>query len=322
MDWIAARQAGPAVIRFGLSLVQVQAGGKLREFPPPIHLPGILVFSEELFEGYQKQYGTPASEIILSSGRVDYEYFERMSQNTAVEPPLLFKTSSPRILAVSRLYSLKEKSILTLLEEVEKAAQEQPLQLRIIGDGPSRSLLEERGRDVVERTGGKADIEFLGGFRVQPGHLKQADFVIGQGRSVIEAVACGVPAAVCGNSGYYGLLTPHTLPILAKTNLTGRNIELRGNLLHDLQRLERHKQEDFTHMRKISAEIYDAGAGAKALDSVLAQIEAKFRTKQGLRQQSFKAYGKDLTSWVRRGMSKLFKPRHRVSASSLSPDQV
>ncbi|MCI0521664.1 MAG: hypothetical protein L0Z70_15575, partial [Chloroflexi bacterium] len=111
-------------------------------------------------------------------------------------------------------------------------------------------------------------IRFLGGFRVQPGHLRQAELVVGQGRTAIEAMASGVAAAVCGNDGYYGLLTAENLAELARSNLTGRGMAASGSLSADLAQLAS-RPRLVEEVYPAAYARYDASQGAQAIAAAL-----------------------------------------------------
>lgn len=289
MDWCATWRAVPTAWRFGLPLLQVYAGGPMPALSP-LHLPGIIVFSEELYDGLQKQHGLPAEDLVLSPGRVDFDWFQEMAR-TAIGPHSLgFASSSPRLLAISRLVGTKTSALLALLEQVEVVAQRRAVQLRVVGEGEDRTILEQRAEDIRQATGGKADIRFMGGFRVQASDLIQADLVIGQGRTVLEAIACGKAAAVCGSNGYNGLLCPENFSALVQTNLTGREFRAKTTLAFDLQRLERYYSTEFTHVRGLVSDRYGAQRGAEAVEQAITLFRQGYRSRGALRRDLPRLY--------------------------------
>jgi hypothetical protein len=264
MDNYAALQVYAAAARRRLPFVQVIAGGT--GGLPPLRLPGIVVFSEELQRRLPAAFRTPREYITVCSGRVDFDFFT--PKDGDADSDLGFHPSRRRVLAVSRLAHGKAAAIHALLDQAERAARRCDLQCLIIGEGEARGELETHAAAARARSAGRLDIRFLGGFRVQPGHLRQAELVVGQGRTVIEAVASGTAAAVCGNGGYYGLLTPETLPRLAASNLTGRGMEAHGSLAVDLARLQAEPQLSAAVLPAAYAR-YDASQGAQAIIAAL-----------------------------------------------------
>lgn len=77
------------------------------------------------------------------------------------------------------------------------------------------------GADVLEVTGGRADIEIL---------MRDADIFVGVSRAALEAAACCLPVVLAGNEGYSGILSPENTP--EHNNFCGR-----GDPLPDSERL-------------------------------------------------------------------------------------
>ena len=271
MDWYAGLYAGLAVIKFKMPLVQVIAGGK---GPPsdPLDLPGIVVFSEELMKIIPEKYGISPERLIFSPGRVDFEAYKTILHSSEDSNSLGFSPSSPRVLAVSRLKFNKAPAIKALLKQVEEVAIYQPIQCFVIGEGDSRQMLEEEASRIIDATNRQADIRFLGGFRVSGKQLREADLVIGQGRTVLEAIASGVPAAVCGEKGYFGLITPQTFPLFSVTNFTGRQLNPFSTLFEDCQKLDHFIKFDNYNVYVLAQEKYDADVGAIAIENAINKV--------------------------------------------------
>jgi hypothetical protein len=248
---------------------------------------------------------------MLSAGRVDFESY----QATLEEPKsnsLGFKNLSNRILAISRLVPSKKPAIEALLREIELAALHQTIECVIVGEGPSQIELEQMGDLVMHNTDNRATVRFVGAFRVTASNLRQADLVVGQGRTVLEAIASGVPAAVCGNGGYFGLLTSESLPILATTNLTGRELQSSVNLADDLQRLAYHRREEFRQTYDLTFKMYDASLGAEAIGSALRSVSDYYVSSNLSRWQLaciwVRTCIKGVVSWIIRRLK--FLPQH------------
>jgi hypothetical protein len=148
-------------------------------------------------------------------------------------------------------------------------------------------------------TDGRADIRFLGGFRVNPSDLVHADLVVGQGRTVLEAIGCGVPAAVCGVDGYCGLLRVETFSQLAYTNLTGRDFQPSTSLLEDIRRYDEYVANEFAEIRQQVIDLYDAKRGAAAMEHALALAHEMCKSSWSYRQQLVLLYMKDIVSRMR-----------------------
>lgn len=307
MDWYAALFAGLAVIRDKIPLVQVIAGGV---GPPsdPLNLPGIVVFSEELINTIPNKYGIPPENLFLSPGRVDFESIKNYSDESPDRNDLGFDPNSGHILFISRLVPSKMHSVQALFEQLRLAARNRLVECVIIGDGPTREALEEDAKKCIIVTNNRIKISFLGERRVKPSDLRQADIVIGQGRSVLEAIACNVPAAVCGSEGYKGLLTSETFPKMAVTNLSGRNIKPFSSLVDDLARLDTFRENGLNDVYKFAYDRYDAHRGATTIVSALENVQKYYSTLKMGRITLFgiwaMAWLKGLINWLNRRMIK------------------
>lgn len=304
VDSYATLHAGPSVPFRSLSFVQIVPGG-----PAPTHMPlsypGLIVFSEELFDEFTETYNISSNHLILSSGRVDFGAIDKVINELNNDVPLMASHPlRPLILVVSRLTKDKEKAILTILDEVNQANLVEPLQIVIIGDGDSRSFLEQKAKEITYTKKDKITINFLGSKRVAPGDLLQADLVVGQGRTVIEAIACKVPAAVCGNNGYIGLITPANLSSLAVTNLTGRNIKKITSLDDDIAYIKRDR-EYLDTLYELAECRFDARQGAYAVEQAYIAINSKFSRPVQRNWYFLKAYIGFLVMWVRRTVANI-----------------
>jgi len=297
MDWPSAIHAGMAAVRCGIPVVQVRAGGRVG-MRPPLRIPGIVVFSQELLDGFVQRFSVPHDNIFLSEGRVD---FNGLLSQPNCPRILLFDQSglSRRVLLVSRLNSQdKMQAVVNLLEEVERAAQQYPIELVIVGGGEYLQRIAEHANKIVVRTHGQAQAKCIGNIRVALADIRQADLVVGQGRTVLEALGCGVAAAVCGQEGYFGLVRPENLAALARSNMTGRNVGARSNLACDLAALEMHRLHEFKKVRDIVLSKYDAARGAEAIEKALALFVERYPTVASRRMCIGRAVFLDALGWA------------------------
>lgn len=271
MDWYAAMYSGLAAVWGKVPVVQVIAGGK---GPPssPLNLPGIILFSEELMENIPAKFGLGSEKLILSRGRIDFNAYKDPTNGQGSALSNNHKQGVPRVLSVSRLNKAKGPSILALFDQVEQYASEKPIECIVIGEGDAKPALILRAEKIEKESSSRAKIKFLGGFRVNQSHLQQADLVVGQGRTVLEAIASGVPAAVCGENGYYGLLTTTSLPALATTNLTGRQYNPFSTLTEDLERLIEFREQEESSVYELAHSMYDASLGVEAVEKAIRLI--------------------------------------------------
>jgi len=93
----------------------------------------------------------------------------------------------------------------------------------LAGIGSDSEAVRSRCAEVNRAAGGEA-VRPLGVLPTVADLLACADLVVGTGRCVMEAMACGLPTAVIGRRGFAGLVGPDTIGPIADTNFAGRNV--------------------------------------------------------------------------------------------------
>ncbi|TFB51742.1 glycosyltransferase family 4 protein [Cryobacterium tagatosivorans] len=113
---------------------------------------------------------------------------------------------------VTRLAAeLKREGILTAISAVGRLATEFPVRLVIAGDGPARAEVESAARRANAAAG--TDVVRLTGDLPDPRAVYDAaDIALGMGGSALRAMAFGKPLVVQGESGFWRLLEPGSLP--------------------------------------------------------------------------------------------------------------
>lgn len=116
------------------------------------------------------------------------------------------------LVCVTRLAAeLKLEGLLAAIEAVSVRAETDPaLRLLIVGDGPARSVVEQRAAAANQRAG--RDLVVLTGSLPDPRPAYAiADLCLGMGGSALRGMAFAVPLIVQGEQGFWELLTPSTL---------------------------------------------------------------------------------------------------------------
>jgi len=126
-----------------------------------------------------------------------------------------------KVVSVSRLSAtLKLEGLLAAIDAAPDLAATVPMQLIIVGDGPSRPQVEARaakanaqaGRRIVVLTGELTD--------PRPAYAT-ADICIGMGGSALRSMAFGKPLVVQGEQGFWKLLAPESVDGLLWTGWYG-----------------------------------------------------------------------------------------------------
>jgi len=141
--------------------------------------------------------------------------------------PLNIPGNGSKILYIGRLVAEKYFTLKIIMEALRSTPG---MQLDVAGNGPYLEQLKSVAPKCVN---------FLGFVKEMPAVINQADIVIGTGRGIKEAMACGKPAISTDNMCYDGIVTPENIETLEYSNFMGRSgLPLKKeNLLQDVQML-------------------------------------------------------------------------------------
>jgi glycosyltransferase involved in cell wall biosynthesis len=144
----------------------------------------------------------PVDVTLHAPGAVDTGEFRRTYE---LDPDAL------TVVGVSRLAAtLKLEGLLAAIDATPDLAAATPMQLVVVGDGPSRRQVAERAAQANARAGRRVVI--LTGELTDPRPAyAAADVCFGMGGSALRAMAFGHPLVVQGEHGFWALLTPRTV---------------------------------------------------------------------------------------------------------------
>jgi glycosyltransferase involved in cell wall biosynthesis len=115
------------------------------------------------------------------------------------------------VVAVARLaHELKLEGTLAAIRAIGAASARHPLRLVLVGDGPARSLVEERAAQV-NASCGAGTVTLTGALEDPRPAYAAADIALGMGGSALRAMAFGKPVIVQGERGFWRTLTPTSL---------------------------------------------------------------------------------------------------------------
>jgi phosphatidyl-myo-inositol alpha-mannosyltransferase len=137
-----------------------------------------------------------------------------------------FKDSVPLLVVVSRLAPvLKLEGLLSACDAVaELATSGTPVRLAVVGDGPSRPLVEQAAAAANARAGRRV-VALAGQLNDPRPAYAAADVALGMGGSAIRAVAFAKPLVVQGEQGFWELLTPDSAPEIMRRGWYGLGAE-------------------------------------------------------------------------------------------------
>lgn len=140
--------------------------------------------------------------------------------------------------------------------------------------------------------------------------INKADLVVGIGRSIFDAMACGRPCIVFDNRDYNGnkadgYLHPHLFNEFIKNNCSGRYYNRKFNQDDILREFQKYNSEDGLKLRKIAVEQLNVERTAIQLLEINGNLNWKTKTKK--RARTFRKQLKTLRRSVKGKIKNLFQ---------------
>jgi glycosyltransferase involved in cell wall biosynthesis len=172
---------------------------------------------------------------------------------------------------VSRLAAeLKLEGILTAIEVIGRLADELPMRLIIVGDGPSRALVEKRAAEVNAKVRRRV-VVVTGALDDPRPAYAAATVTIGMGGSALRALAFARPLIVQGEHGFFELLTPDSAEVFLRQGwygLGGRGATGLADLLLDLYGDERRREKLGAYGRDLVVERFSLERAARVQELI------------------------------------------------------
>lgn len=205
----------------------------------------IICISQEVYDKLVQSDPTLIPKLLVIQNGIDPEAFV----------PLHKPSTGRKILFIGRLDPDKYFSIKVIIKALKKVPD---IELLVAGSGPYYDQLKSEAPPWVKCNGYIADM---------PSIINDADIVIGTGRGVREAMACGKPVIALDAYGYDGLVTPENIQSLEYQNFMGRSGQplTEENILLDLAKVIDHPATRLSlgnWGRKYAEENYSAAAFA------------------------------------------------------------
>jgi glycosyltransferase involved in cell wall biosynthesis len=220
-------------VYYNLPVVLNKCGGKNPLRSNYQHADAIVTFSIENRDWFTENRNYNKEDIFLIPNRV--------SRLIPLEPSLRIEQKEAdkiTFVRISRLGGAYEKTLLDTFNLIEKLSEKYPVQLIVIGriqDNDRFEKLVEAGREK------NIPVKYITDERATKGSdfLYLADFVIGTGRSLMEATSLGLPTLTPAvNSNFPVLLNSSNLETFLRTNFSERNIADEVSLKNNLASLE------------------------------------------------------------------------------------
>jgi len=229
-DFASFPAAYSAALWMQRGIVFTKPGGPVNNLFPP-HTVDAILYSEELLQGMIREYNLDPNNVFLIRARIDTDVYKPEPIKTEFIKKYQLPQSGKKIVMATRLESNKKpwiEMVLNLAKDV--AEKDEALHIIIAGEGPLLKELETCSYIPNRKNLNGKIIHFIGPlYRIS--ELNQlynyADVVIGNGRGILEAMACGKPVVILGEFGEAELVTAERIDTIAYFNFSGRHFKQR-----------------------------------------------------------------------------------------------
>lgn len=186
------------------------------------------------------------------------------------------------LLHVSRIDKDRAYTAFLLCDIIGLLNERYGVRLIILGGGELYDKLSKKVSavnrlygDIVKAPGPVTDIT---------PYMQNASLFVGVSRAALEAMSCGIPTILSGNSGYMGIYRKSLLSEAAKTNFCcrGKPPATRSALLSDLEKL---LQADAALLNEISAECRTTVTEHYSLDKMVSDYVAFYDSLRPLKRK-------------------------------------
>jgi glycosyltransferase involved in cell wall biosynthesis len=270
-DFHSIMRAFLAAIRLRKGFVFTQPGGPNTPKMGPKKTDTVL-FSQENMD-YHKQAGKENLHLIRA--RIDTtEYYPAPAEGDFIEKGL-FPASGRKIVMAVRLFETKRASLKSVVEAARIFAEmPEPPRICVAGEGPMLSELLEESRQINIASAAGPVLRFIGPI-FKPEEMARfynySDLVIGSGRGILEAMACGKPVVILGENYEAEIVGPDNIEEIAYYNFSGRHLRARKMPSETLSDLLLRLVKDTDQMRRL---------GEYCLDYITTKMDARLGAAQ------------------------------------------
>jgi glycosyltransferase involved in cell wall biosynthesis len=270
-DFHSIMRAFLAAIRLRKGFVSTQPGGPNTPKMGPTKTDTVL-FSQENMD-YHKRAGKKNLHLIRA--RMDTtEYYPTPVVEDFIEKNI-FPASGKKIVMAVRLFETKRASLKSVVEAARIfAGMPKPPRICVAGEGPMLSQLLEESRQINIASAGGPVLRFIGPI-FKPEEMARfynySDLVIGSGRGILEAMACGKPVVILGENYEAEVVGPDNIEEIAYYNFSGRHFRQRKKSCETLSDLLKRLVKDTDQMQRL---------GEHSLDYIRSKMDAQLGTEQ------------------------------------------
>ena len=214
---------------------------------------GVLAISKDIREYLVREYHVDKDKIALTVNGIDTEQYSPQIGRWATGKPCEVKT----ILHVSRIDRDRALIAFLLCRVMPKLYRRFGVRLIIVGGGELLDRLQKEAKAVNARVG--KCITLVGEQSDILPFLARADLFVGVSRAALEAMACGIPTVLAGNSGYLGIFQKERKEEAAETNFCCRGAPraTKAALFRDLSTLLESTAENLCALSDYARELVE-----------------------------------------------------------------
>lgn len=223
MDYEALKKAVPMKIFLKKPLVYTKAGGTIPNYVlPPID--ALIVFSLELYNHFAQQLvlGPP---IYLIKERIDIETFK---------PKTITKSDSEKVVLMAMRLENQKSPWLNTITDLIRINHNLLKEYHFIFLGYGKlfdyykSIAEEinilAGRELLTINGAIEDVKEINNA------YNSADIIIGHGRGIMEAMACGKTVIILGEDKQFEIVNQDNIEAISYFNFSGRHFRIQKQI--------------------------------------------------------------------------------------------
>lgn len=225
-----------AAIKLKRAIVYTTAGGPLNNLFPSRQINSIF-YSQELIEGMVYKHQLIRDNISLIRARIDMRKYRSTEIMESFTKKYNLPDGGKKIIMAIRLESSKKLWIDNLFSFAEQITCKQS-EMHIIIAGKGALLLEFKHKSSRINTRSNGPKVNMIGPVFDPREMNllynYADIVVGNGRGILEAMACGKPVVILGENGEGAVVDSDTIEDIAYFNFSGRHFKHHRGSRNDL----------------------------------------------------------------------------------------
>jgi glycosyltransferase involved in cell wall biosynthesis len=226
-----------AAIRTGCAFLATEPGGFF-----PYHVPvkdvHTVLFSMEQKDVFTKKYSLLDDNLHLIRARIDTDVYRPLPQNSEFVQRHSLPTTGLKICMAIRLEPQKKRWVQAIFSAAEQLKQSDgKVHFIIAGEGTLLNEFKSQASQINQTCPADVSVDFMGpilGEEEICDFYNYADVVVGNGRGILEAMACRKAVMILGEQGQGQWIEPETVEQASYNNFSGRHFRYHSDVFEDL----------------------------------------------------------------------------------------